>query len=422
MADWIVCPTCNLRHSRRPDGRCPRCHESVDRGALSPDARPREAAPPPPAPAPRAPAAAVPRARDRGLDAPRAGGRSDTVAGTWLASMVRSRATRRVVTCVLVVALGVLLGLANRRYLRNFAGGPYPMSAVDLDAISDVTAAPRYFARVTGSRTIDTGVELYEVETRSGREVRRNLKARYFALDTGSRLLVVKTAGQPVTTVEGGLVPLPADLDQHLFGSPEMRALRGRFLPYHLDTGSFRSPGYWSLGIGSVVLLVAGLVAAKARPQLRDPGSHPALERAASWGEPTAVSAEVEREHGRPWHRSGAVSLTENYLVSASFYGFDLLRLDDLLWAYKRVTKKSVNFIPTGKDFHAILVCVGGTMELQGKDAEVDDILRRVAGRVPWAVFGHSKEIEDLMKKDPSGLAAGVAERKRRHAEAAPPA
>ena len=25
MSDWISCPHCNLKHSHRPDGRCPRC-------------------------------------------------------------------------------------------------------------------------------------------------------------------------------------------------------------------------------------------------------------------------------------------------------------------------------------------------------------------------------------------------------------
>lgn len=30
MADWINCPGCGLKHSRRPDGNCPRCKQPVD--------------------------------------------------------------------------------------------------------------------------------------------------------------------------------------------------------------------------------------------------------------------------------------------------------------------------------------------------------------------------------------------------------
>jgi uncharacterized paraquat-inducible protein A len=29
MADWVVCAHCQLRHSLRPDGRCPRCGNAL---------------------------------------------------------------------------------------------------------------------------------------------------------------------------------------------------------------------------------------------------------------------------------------------------------------------------------------------------------------------------------------------------------
>lgn len=30
MAEWKICPSCNLRHSARPDGLCPRCHKPLE--------------------------------------------------------------------------------------------------------------------------------------------------------------------------------------------------------------------------------------------------------------------------------------------------------------------------------------------------------------------------------------------------------
>jgi hypothetical protein len=55
MADWINCPGCGLKHSRRPDGVCPRCKQSVDDSAAIPidalepsaDAPPVASGPPP---------------------------------------------------------------------------------------------------------------------------------------------------------------------------------------------------------------------------------------------------------------------------------------------------------------------------------------------------------------------------------------
>ena len=42
MAEWTICPHCQLKHSLRNDGLCPRCHQPVEAGA------PFDAAEPPP--------------------------------------------------------------------------------------------------------------------------------------------------------------------------------------------------------------------------------------------------------------------------------------------------------------------------------------------------------------------------------------
>jgi hypothetical protein len=51
MAEWIVCPHCQLKHTHRPDRSCPRCHRAIEQAAVPPAAVPEAAAPtaaPPP--------------------------------------------------------------------------------------------------------------------------------------------------------------------------------------------------------------------------------------------------------------------------------------------------------------------------------------------------------------------------------------
>jgi hypothetical protein len=444
MADWIICPSCNLRHSRRADARCPRCRESVERAtgepvATVPPIEPgRRVTTPPPPPvataenrppaswaagqsAPLRPVRPVPRpasANDRGgwrgsppASAPGPSG----LDATWLVHACRTRAVRAFSTAVALLAIGLLLLVGQSRYFTNFFGGPYSATAQDLDAIHDPAAAPRYFVHVEGSRAIDLGLEEYEVRTEYGRETGRTLKGRFYALEVGDRFLVVKTAGGVDTVVEGELRPVYGELESHLFSSAEMRAVRQRFRPYFLDTGSFRAPGYWGLGLGSAFFALAGWWAARSWRRLRAPASDPLVQRVAAWGDPVAVSAEIAAERERPWRKAGHFEITEHYVVNASFYRLDVLRLGDLLWAYKKVIKKSVNFVPVGKDYQAVLACVGGTAEVQTKDAEVDEILHYAAARAPWAVFGHDKEIEQVFRKDPAGFVAAVADRRRQH-------
>ncbi|HVO10093.1 MAG TPA: hypothetical protein VMX54_05000 [Vicinamibacteria bacterium] len=340
-------------------------------------------------------------------------------ADSWLLRACRTRAVRQLVTCGLVAGGALLLAVANARYIRNFAGGPYATSEADLAAISDPEQAPRYFVQVAGTRTVDTGVELYEVREEHGRETGRTLKARYYALLAGSRYLIVKSAGEPPNRAEGSLQRIPPELDQHLFRTPKMQANRGRFYPYYLETDSFRTPGYWSIAVGLVALIVIALVSRSAWRKLGEPSSDPLVRRASTWGELAAVSAEIERELAQRWRRQGGTSITDHYLVNEAFYSLQVLRLDDLLWAYKKVIKKSVNLIPVGKDYVAVLNCKGGAVEIKAKDPEVDDILRYAAGRAPWAVFGHTKDVETLFRKDAAAFAAIVADRKRQHEAAA---
>jgi hypothetical protein len=315
-------------------------------------------------------------------------------------------------TATTLLAAGLLLTAAHARYWRNFVGGPYPLSAAELDAISDAASAPRYFARVEGGEAMETGIEQYEVRSRHGRETGRTLQARYYALAVGDRLLIVKSKEAPGTVVEGALRRIEGELETHLFSTADMRAARHLVRPYYLDTASFRSAGYWGIGVGGILFAAFAGWARHAWKRLEAPAEHPLVARVSGWGDsPAAVAAEIEQEVARPWRKVGPFAITDRYVVKSRFYELDAVRLCDLLWAYKKVVKKSVNFVPVGKDYVAVLACAGGTMEIQTKDGDVDEILQHAAARAPWAIFGYTKELEDAFRKDAAGFADAVAQR-----------
>ena len=341
---------------------------------------------------------------------------------TWILGMVRARSLRRVAAWGLTAGCLVLLAVAQKRYISNFVMGPFDLGPAELDSIRDVAQAPRYFARVTGSRAIETGIQQITIRKRAGVETSRSVSAAYYALVVGERLLLAKTSGGPPKTVEGELAAVPADLDRQLFDSPDMQAIRGRFYPFYVDGESFRSPGYW--GIAGV--LVFGFLFVKhavpAWRHLQDPSTHPVLKRVSSWADPIGIAVEAEREHRSPRYKGGDGWLvTDQYLLRSTFFTFDVLRLSDLLWAYKRVTKHRVNFIPTGKTYEAVLACYGGSASVKGAEKTVDGLLLFAAQRTPWAVFGFSKELETLFAKKTRDFCAAVEQRKREWAERARP-
>ena len=112
--------------------------------------------------------------------------------------------------------------------------------------------------------------------------------------------------------------------------------------------------------------------------------------------------------------------MTDKYLIRSAPLAFDLLRLSDLLWAYKKVTKHSVNFIPTGKTYACVLACYGGTAEVTGREKDMDSLLSFAAERAPWAVLGFTDELSQVFRQKTADFCAAVEQRKHELARPAP--
>ena len=162
---------------------------------------------------------------------------------TWVHQMIRARCGRRVAAWGVVLGCAILFALAEHRYVVNFVRGPFDLGQAELDSITDVSTAPRYFVRVRGSKAIDTGIQKITTRKRGGVETSRSVSAAYYVLVVGDRLLVVKGSEGTPTIAEGELMAMPVNLQRQLVDTARMEVIRGRFYPYYLDSAAaFRSP------------------------------------------------------------------------------------------------------------------------------------------------------------------------------------
>ena len=335
---------------------------------------------------------------------------------TWILQMCRAKYRNQVIAWGLTAGLGLLIAFGNTRYIANFVRGPFDISGAELAQLGDVTTAPHYFVRVAGTKATDLGLQEVSVETENGVEKSRTVTSTFYMLQVGNKLLVVKSKGALPLVAEGVLTSIPYDLDQNLFGTPETQAVKPHFFNYYLDAASsFRAAGYWGIAIGIALL---ALLLWKTRPAwhgLQEPGSHPLAVRVGKWGSPVDTSAAIEREWRAPGNkRMGRWTITPRYLIQSALFRFNVLRFEDLLWAYKKVTKHSVNFIPTGKTYQAIVHAYGGSAELPGSQKNVDEMLQEAARRAPWAIVGFSAEIQQLFLKKNRDFCAAVEERRQK--------
>ncbi len=338
---------------------------------------------------------------------------------SWIAKRIRAASFRRCFAWTLVLVIGVLAMMSDQRYIANFVRGPYALTQADLDSIRDVSLTPRYYAHVAGEKVLDTGLRQYRVHTQNGVETSREESGAYRALVFGRRFLVVRTAGAESQVAEGKLVPWPAELESQLFDSKEMRSLRSSFYPFYLDGDSFRRPGYVVIAVGIAFLLLFAWQAVPAFRAWRNPEGHPLARRIAKWGgDPMGVAVEAEREFDNPMLTAKAGwRLGNKYLVRSSFFTFNVLRFQDVLWAYKKITKHSVNFIPTGKTYEAIIQCYGGNATIPGKEKKVHELLEYVQQRAPWAIYGFSDDLSATFTKRQQDFANSVEQRRQQWAQ-----
>src|SRR5258705_6959601 len=111
---------------------------------------------------------------------------------------------------------------------------------------------------------------------------------------------------------------MPPDFSHAFFADPEVKQIQTRFYPFYLDASSYRGPGYLALFATGALLVVFCIYGLRALRRWRDPSSHPAARRLASWSDPATAEMNAEREQRTPRFKGRGGKLTASFLVSTS--------------------------------------------------------------------------------------------------------
>ena len=334
---------------------------------------------------------------------------------TWIERMFRRECIRRLSAWAALVLVTALMLTANLRYARNFLFGPFPATENELNKITDPSTAKNYFVKVVGTKVVDTGLQEIEIESSNGVEQSRHVSAGYYALLVGDRYLIAKSSKPVSETASGQLVLLSGDIYDHMRSSVGPQRLQQDFYPLMLQANGFREDGFAVIGFAVVVLVGLLFFARPVWLRLKDPSRHPAFQRIKSWGEIQSTSMEAENEFRTSVrYKSAGIRLTDRFAFKNSFFTFNIFRFHDLGWAYKLVTQRRVNLIPVGKAYTAVLVFNGGSVQIPGKQAEVDEMLQDFATKAPWAIFGFSEQLKEHLKRNPANFYVQIEARRQK--------
>jgi hypothetical protein len=343
----------------------------------------------------------------------------------WVENEARRANRNLLLTNGLIAVVMVLILGANYRYCANFLLGCQPLSNEELAGITSPDQRWRNFVTVTGSKAVNSGYRDIVKHMRNGEVVSTEIKDEYIFLRAGDKLLLVKAPpGEEKLQYSGALEAtgerVQADVLRPL--RTEQSEAAAMVLPFTLNAVDYRSDGYAMLFLVVPLLALGIWNCMRAMRRSAEPQQSPTWKNLGKYGNAEQLSQQIEAElQPNMVRRYGKLQITPQWMVRRKMFSTWASPVGDLAWVYKKVTKHSVNFIPTGKTYSVILLGRHRQrVEEQMKEKAVNELLADLAARVPWALFGFDQNLDRAWRKDPAGIISSVdARRQQAQAKAA---
>lgn len=323
--------------------------------------------------------------------------------------------------CMVIVLLGIVA--LQGRYFYNFVAGSQKIEAGELVGLTSPSQRTRNFVTVHGDKSALTGYQdiVRRIDKATQRVVSTEVKAEYVFLKVQDKLLVVKARpGAARLDYSGALSPLPAGFQQDYLGPllAKRPEFNGRILPFELDAAEYLNPGIAFMILGLPLGALAVWNCIKAMRRSSNESEMPAVSALAAYGNVDQLCMEIDSERKLQNIRYGDLQVTQSWIMRQGFFSVWLCPMDDLAWVYKKVTKHSVYFIPTGRTF-AVIIYTGHRrrMEVNMPEPLANQLITGLVTRAPWAIYGFSPATDKAWRKDTQSFLRTVAERKSRLAQ-----
>ncbi len=314
------------------------------------------------------------------------------------------------------VAIG-MLGWTS--YWGDFFGGAKLVTNQDL-----IAAPEKYigrFVKIVGTGNTELGLQEVTEKTTLAVFKQQEVSAKMITIDLGATternhalLVKLKNDALITNTATGSIVSIPYNIDREVQSIIEENST----LPVMLDSESdFRTFGYIGLVIATISTLVGGFELYGWKEQQRDNTLHPIFKRLSKYGQPEIVAQSIDRELTTSQILAyKQTKITDSWLIHQARLELGLGKLADIVWIYFQVTSHRINgIIPIGKSYKVICYDRNGSkLEIPAAKKQVMDIIEQLQLRLPWAIVGHTAEIELAWREDRSNFVAMVEEDRRK--------
>jgi hypothetical protein len=324
-------------------------------------------------------------------------------------------------TNVVILSLLLFWAYSQQRYLYNCFTGPSPISQEQLTKIGNPEGLQRYFVSIDQLKPFETGLQTIErTKDKYTNEVKNErVTASYFAAPIQKKLLLIKSPHATASaSYEGALQPVPDNVRSYFQREvldKRQRKFEDVFLPYFVDATSFRANAYIGLAFGIPLGLLAAYNIVKALTRINNIEASPIYKWLQHYDQPPAATGQMIDQDLKASGNSSTLRpfiLTSSWLLHKTIFNFKITQLSEIVWVYQKVTRHSVNFIPTGKTYGVIVADkFGRKIEVdagRGAQQHVANFMTALVNRIPWVIAGYSDQLRNEYRKNRAALVAAV--------------
>jgi hypothetical protein len=319
----------------------------------------------------------------------------------------------------IVLLLG--LGYSQYNYLYNCFLGAEKINADRLIKLDKAEHIDREFVTFTATQIVDTGINTTIINKKTKIE---SIDTKY-AIAMVGRDKVIIIEMQPDRDLKN--LTLTGKLSKNLVGRQlevfkqvieDRPNLKGKVLTSILKKGDYKSSfsSLWYSLLAGLSLCSWNLYKTKVRT--KNPRKHPIYRSLLQYGDGDSLVYSIDNEIKHHYYSQeltpNTFFVTPSWLLFTRRNNLHIIKLDRLIWVFKKVTSHSINFIPTGKTY-TIVLCdrLDKEQNFSMSEKEIDRIINRINLYTPWVISGFSSEIKKMWDRQRQELYTMVEQRKQ---------
>lgn len=284
----------------------------------------------------------------------------------YLSTILYKKSLRRLYFGYFLLAISVIIFINLHNYIANLISGPRSIDAISLESellsnnIKDLNINLELLPELvykTGYTAITQTIDKYTHKVKN-----ETTNQEYYLTILGQHILVLEGSPQkiPNNNFEGALLPLSTELQKKLsadFDMSKESASSNKILPYMLSNkGMTGLPAFWKFLFAIVLGCWGGKITYKQIIDREDKKNFIyQIPNLVGYQNMHDFSQDFIHANNTEFIKIGNYKLNSKFLFRDNFFSFEIYPMSKMFWAYKKITKKSVNFIPTGKDYEIVM-------------------------------------------------------------------